>query len=92
MGYGAMQLAVCVQNNYNVATRYDRELVDRCTREGIAYTPFFPLGGFNICARISPLPISSCQPTRSTNSTGSALADVGCDSMSVNCPLFDKLP
>src|SRR2546427_790657 len=37
---------VCVQNNYNVATRYDRELVDRCAREGIAYTPFFPLGGF----------------------------------------------
>jgi pyridoxine 4-dehydrogenase len=37
---------VCVQNNYNVATRYDNELVDRCAREGIAYTPFFPLGGF----------------------------------------------
>jgi aryl-alcohol dehydrogenase-like predicted oxidoreductase len=37
---------VCVQNNYNVANRYDRELVDRCAREGIAYTPFFPLGGF----------------------------------------------
>src|SRR5256712_7120534 len=30
---------VCVQNNYNVATRNDRELVDRCAREGIAYTP-----------------------------------------------------
>jgi len=37
---------VCVQNNYNVAARYDSELVDRCAREGIAYTPFFPLGGF----------------------------------------------
>ena len=37
---------VCVQNNYNVATRNDRGLVDRCAREGIAYTPFFPLGGF----------------------------------------------
>lgn len=37
---------VCVQNNYNVASRYDSELVDRCAREGIAYTPFFPLGGF----------------------------------------------
>ena len=37
---------VCVQNNYNVAARYDNELVDRCAREGIAYTPFFPLGGF----------------------------------------------
>jgi pyridoxine 4-dehydrogenase len=37
---------VCVQNAYNVADRYDSELVDRCAREGIAYTPFFPLGGF----------------------------------------------
>ena len=37
---------VCVQNNYNVAARYDNELVDRCARDGIAYTPFFPLGGF----------------------------------------------
>jgi pyridoxine 4-dehydrogenase len=37
---------VCVQNNYNVASRYDHDLVDRCAREGIAYTPFFPLGGF----------------------------------------------
>jgi pyridoxine 4-dehydrogenase len=37
---------VCVQNNYNVASRYDGELVDRCAREGIAYTPYFPLGGF----------------------------------------------
>jgi pyridoxine 4-dehydrogenase len=37
---------VCVQNNYNVASRYDSELVDRCARDGIAYTPFFPLGGF----------------------------------------------
>jgi aryl-alcohol dehydrogenase-like predicted oxidoreductase len=37
---------VCVQNTYNVTDRYDSELVDRCAREGIAYTPFFPLGGF----------------------------------------------
>jgi aryl-alcohol dehydrogenase-like predicted oxidoreductase len=37
---------VCVQNLYNVARREDDELVDRCARGGIAYTPFFPLGGF----------------------------------------------
>lgn len=37
---------VCVQNLYNVARRDDDELVDRCAREGVAYTPFFPLGGF----------------------------------------------
>ena len=38
---------VCVQNFYNLANRADDELVDRCAREGIAYTPFFPLGGFS---------------------------------------------
>ncbi|WP_155371592.1 oxidoreductase [Catellatospora vulcania] len=37
---------VCVQNLYNVARRDDDELVDRCAREGVAFTPFFPLGGF----------------------------------------------
>jgi pyridoxine 4-dehydrogenase len=37
----------CVQNFYNLANRADDELVDRCAREGIAYTPFFPLGGFS---------------------------------------------
>jgi pyridoxine 4-dehydrogenase len=38
---------VCVPNFYNLANRADDELVDRCAREGIGYTPFFPLGGFN---------------------------------------------
>ncbi|TQM82331.1 aryl-alcohol dehydrogenase-like predicted oxidoreductase [Saccharothrix saharensis] len=37
---------VCVQNLYNVAERRDDELLDRTTAEGIAYVPFFPLGGF----------------------------------------------
>jgi len=37
---------VAVQNFYNIARRDDDELVDRCAREGIGYTPFFPLGGF----------------------------------------------
>lgn len=37
---------VAVQNFYNIAHRDDDELVDRCAREGIGYTPFFPLGGF----------------------------------------------
>jgi aryl-alcohol dehydrogenase-like predicted oxidoreductase len=35
-----------VQNLYNVVNRQDDELVDRCAREDIAFTPFFPLGGF----------------------------------------------
>ncbi len=38
---------VTVQNFYNVAVRDDDALVDRCAREGIAYVPFFPLGGFS---------------------------------------------
>jgi pyridoxine 4-dehydrogenase len=37
---------VCVQNHYNVAHRHDDELVDGLAGEGIAYVPFFPLGGF----------------------------------------------
>jgi len=38
---------VCVQNNYNVAHRQDDALIDRLARQGIAYVPFFPLGGFS---------------------------------------------
>lgn len=37
---------VTVQNLYNVANRQDDELVERSAREGIAFAPFFPLGGF----------------------------------------------
>ena len=36
----------CVQNAYNVIDRTDDELVDTCAAEGIAFVPFFPLGGF----------------------------------------------
>ncbi|WP_312997386.1 aldo/keto reductase family oxidoreductase [Achromobacter animicus] len=38
---------VCVQNQYNVAHRADDALIDDLAREGIAYVPFFPLGGFS---------------------------------------------
>jgi aryl-alcohol dehydrogenase-like predicted oxidoreductase len=37
---------VCVQNYYNVAHRHDDALIDNLARQGIAYVPFFPLGGF----------------------------------------------
>jgi pyridoxine 4-dehydrogenase len=37
---------VCVQNNYNLAHRHDDALIDELARQGIAYVPFFPLGGF----------------------------------------------
>ncbi|MGP2490952.1 aldo/keto reductase family oxidoreductase [Mesorhizobium sp. PUT5] len=38
---------VCVQNLYNVAHRADDRLIDDLARDGIAYVPFFPLGGFS---------------------------------------------
>lgn len=37
---------VCVQNHYNVAHREDDALIGELARDGIAYVPFFPLGGF----------------------------------------------
>jgi aryl-alcohol dehydrogenase-like predicted oxidoreductase len=37
---------VCVQNNYNLAHRHDDALIEELSRQGIAYVPFFPLGGF----------------------------------------------
>ena len=36
----------CVQNHYNLAHRTDDALIDELGRHGIAYVPFFPLGGF----------------------------------------------
>jgi aryl-alcohol dehydrogenase-like predicted oxidoreductase len=52
---GAAQLAeargiapvVCVQNMYNIAARGDDALIDECAEQGIAFTPFFPVGGFS---------------------------------------------
>lgn len=43
----AITAIVCVQNNYNVAHRHDDALIDDLARQGIAYVPFFPLGGFS---------------------------------------------
>ena len=38
---------VCVQNFYNVAHRDDDDLIDHLADQGIAYVPYFPLGGFS---------------------------------------------
>ena len=38
---------VCVQNLYNIARRDDDDLVDLTARQGIAFVPYFPLGGFS---------------------------------------------
>ena len=38
---------VCVQNLYNIANRQDDALIDSLAEQGIAYVPYFPLGGFS---------------------------------------------
>ncbi|RFP13641.1 MULTISPECIES: aldo/keto reductase family oxidoreductase [unclassified Duganella] len=38
---------VCVQNQYNLVHRHDDALIDELAKDGIAYVPFFPLGGFS---------------------------------------------
>ncbi|MFK8257342.1 aldo/keto reductase family oxidoreductase [Erwinia sp. AnSW2-5] len=38
---------VCVQNMYNLAHRQDDALIDQLAQDGIAFVPFFPLGGFS---------------------------------------------
>ncbi|MFI2379345.1 aldo/keto reductase family oxidoreductase [Streptomyces sp. NPDC018964] len=58
---------VCVQNLYNLAHRQDDDLVDRLAEQGVAYVPFFPLGGFTplqssvlsaVAARLGARPMS----------------------------------
>lgn len=57
---------VCVQNQYNLAHRADDALIDELAGKGIAYVPFFPLGGFtplqsstlsNVAARLGATPM-----------------------------------
>jgi pyridoxine 4-dehydrogenase len=57
---------VCVQNHYNLVQRGDDALVDELAEKGIAYVPFFPLGGFtpiqssvlsSIAARLGATPM-----------------------------------
>ncbi len=58
---------VCVQNHYNLAHREDDAMVDALARDGIAYVPYFPLGGFTplqsdtldqVAARIEATPMA----------------------------------
>ena len=58
---------VCVQNLYNLAYRHDDDLIDGLAADGIAYVPFFPLGGFTplqsealsaVAARLGATPMS----------------------------------
>ncbi len=59
---------VCVQNHYNLAHRADDALIDELARDGIAYVPFFPLGGFtplqsstlsDVAARLGATPMQA---------------------------------
>ena len=43
----AVAPVVCVQNLYNLANRKDDELIDSLAEQGVAYVPYFPLGGFS---------------------------------------------
>lgn len=43
----AMTEIVCVQNLYNVANRTDDAMIEELAKQGVAYVPFFPLGGFS---------------------------------------------
>lgn len=56
----------CVQNQYNLAHRQDQTLIDTLASRGVAYVPFFPLGGFSplqsstlsdVAARLNATPI-----------------------------------
>ena len=47
---------VCIQNLYNVAHRNDDAFIDELATQGIAYVPFFPLGGFNLYSRRNSTP------------------------------------
>jgi pyridoxine 4-dehydrogenase len=63
----AIAPVVCMQNMYNLAYRHDDELIDELADAGIAYVPFFPLGGFSplqssalssVAARLEAAPMS----------------------------------
>lgn len=59
---------VCVQNMYNIAQRGDDDLIDSLASQGIAYVPYFPLGGFT--------PLQS-------DALGKVASDVGATPMTV---------
>ena len=53
---------VCVQNQYNLVSRSDDAFIDALAEEGVAYVPFFPLGGFT--------PLQSSQLTQIAEEAG----------------------
>jgi len=59
---------VCVQNMYNIVNRGDDALIDALAQQGIAYVPFFPLGGFT--------PLQSCGLQAVADSLGATAMQV----------------
>ena len=64
---GSIAPVVCVQNFYNIANRADDAFIDALRAHGVAYTPFFPLGGFSplqsgvldaVAARLGSTPLA----------------------------------
>ena len=62
---------VCVQNAYNLAHRHDDALIDTLAADGIAYVPFFPLGGFS---PLQSATLDTVAARRGTTRIGAALA------------------
>lgn len=62
---------VCVQNMYNLAYRHDDKLIDRLAADGVAYVPFFPLGGFT---PLQSSALSAVAARRGTTTMSVALA------------------
>jgi len=56
----AIAPVVCVQNQYNLIHRSDDALIDSLAAQGIAYVPFFPLGGFSPIQSVSLSEIAAC--------------------------------
>lgn len=67
----AIAPVVCVQNVYNLAIRHDDALVDALDADGVAYVPFFPLGGFS---PLQSTALSTVAARLETTPTGVALA------------------
>jgi pyridoxine 4-dehydrogenase len=58
----------CVQNAYNIEQRDDDPLVDACAAAGVAYVPFYPVGGFQ--------PVTAAHVTTVANRHGASVAQV----------------
>jgi len=73
---------VCVQNFYNLAHRDDDDLIDSLAAQGIAYVPYFPLGGF------SPLQSDTLESvaTRLSSTPDGGRADVAAPALSEHPP------